>query len=98
MRILVQQRPDPARLRPTEILRNDAAAGHEQRELVVHIFRGGTVRDGMEPRLAIWMGEDAIFKKTRRPRMPRCGARPEDSFLLFDLFVRNAPVIYWAAD
>src|SRR5712671_5808697 len=98
MRILIQQRPDPTGLGPAEILRNNATTGHEHREFVIHIFRRRAVRDGMEPRLAIWMGKDAVFKKARCTGMFRRGARPKDPFMLFDLFVRNAPVIYWTAD
>src|SRR5882672_9601995 len=98
MRILIQQRPDPTGLRSTEILGNDATTGHEHREFVIHIFRRRAVRDGMEPRLAIWMGKDAVFKKARRTGMLRRWTRPKDPFILFDLFVRNTPVIYWTAD
>src|SRR5207245_9693482 len=57
------------------------------------VFRGRTVLDGVEARLAVGMEEPAALEQPRRARMRERGAGPEEAVLRLDPLVRDAGVV-----
>src|SRR5579875_3005811 len=88
---LFQERHAP-RLVARQVMIDDAPRSQHQWVLLIRFFGGRNIGDGMEACLAI--GEtEALFVKARRAGMILIGARPEDTVLLLNLLVSDAPVV-----
>src|SRR5689334_640779 len=95
--VLLDQRPDAARLRTGQVVADDAAGREVHRKLLVHGIAALAPRRGQEAALAVLVHRDAAFKQPRRAGMIERRTRPEDAHLAIDPLVRDAVVVRDAA-